>query len=415
MSVVARQSIESRLVEAGLPPLPRMAWLEIDLDALRGNLAALRALAGDVPVHPVVKADAYGHGAIPISRALEDAGAEGLSVATMDEALELRQAGIGLPIRVLYPIPPEQVPAAIDAAITVAVGDASTLDALLAAARAAGGRDADKELLVEIEVETGLGRGGSAPDEVADLVERIEASPAVRLTGIWTHLQASEDAARTAGQLERFEIASAAIEAIGRQVPTRHVAASGGLLTGVGAFDGVRPGLSTYGILPDELDDASSHPSAGGFRPVMSLHARPIRVVDLPSGHGVSYGPSFTTTRPSRIATLPLGYGDGFARALANRAEALVRGRRVPQVGNVTMDAIMIDVTDVPGAPIDLDDEFVLLGEQGGERITALDLAQQRTTNTWEVVTSMSGRLARVYHAATGGVVGVRTLTRWRG
>jgi alanine racemase len=174
------------------------------------------------------------------------------------------------------------------------------------------------------------------------------------------------------------------------------------------------PGLSTYGIVPDELTDVPDETRAS-FRPVMSLHARPIRVAELPAGHGISYGPSFTTSRPSRIATLPLGYGDGFARAHANRAEALVRGSRVPLVGNVTMDAVMADVTDAPGPPITLDDEFVLLGSQGDERISAQDLAQQRTTNTWEVVTLMSGRLPRVYHAATGAVVGLRTLTRWRG
>jgi alanine racemase len=148
---------------------------------------------------------------------------------------------------------------------------------------------------------------------------------------------------------------------------------------------------------------------------VMSLHARAVRVADLPAGHGISYGPTFTTSRPSRIATLPLGYGDGFARANANQSHALVRGGRVPLVGNVTMDAVMADVTDVPGPPVTTEDEFVLLGAQGEERITVEELAQQRTTNTWEVVTSMSGRVPRVYHAATGAVVGLRTLTRWRG
>jgi alanine racemase len=196
-------------------------------------------------------------------------------------------------------------------------------------------------------------------------------------------------------------------------VPGRHVAASGGLLTGVDAFGGVRPGLSTYGIVPDELADRTLRaPGRDGLRPVMSIHARPVRVADLPAGHGVSYGPTFTTTRPSRIATLPLGYGDGYARAFANRAEALVRGQRVPLVGNVTMDAVMIDVTDVSGPPVDRDDEFVLLGAQGSERITAEDLARLRTTNTWEVVTQMSARMPRVYHAAAGAV-GLRTLTGW--
>lgn len=408
---VRTASIEARLAGAGLPPLPRLAWLEIDLDALVGNLAVLRALAGAVPIHPVVKADAYGHGALPIARALVDAGADGLSVATMDEALELREGGISCPIRVLYVIPPELVGDAMRERITVAAGDASTVDALVASAERHGGPE---PLLVEIEVETGLGRGGASPDDLRSMVGRIDASPVARLTAIWTHLQASEDGTVTARQLERFDDAATVLAAGDRAVPSKHVAASGGLLTGVPAFDGVRPGLSTYGIVPDELD-AVPELTRASFRPVMSLHARPIRVADLPAGHGISYGPSFTTARPSRIATLPLGYGDGFARAHANRAEGLVRGARVPLVGNVTMDAVMADVTDVPGSPVTLDDEFVLLGSQGDERIRAEDLAQQRTTNTWEVVTLMSARLPRVYHAATGAVVGLRTLTRWRG
>ena len=146
----------------------------------------------------------------------------------------------------------------------------------------------------------------------------------------------------------------------------------------------------------------------------MSLHARPVRVADLPAGWGISYGPTFRTARPSRIATLPLGYGDGWSRQLSNRASALVRGRRVPLVGNVAMDAVMADVTDVPGPPVDGNDEFVLLGRPGDERITAEDLARERTTNSWEVVTAMARRLPRVYHAAAGPV-GLRTLTERRG
>ncbi len=234
---------------------------------------------------------------------------------------------------------------------------------------------------------------------------------------MWTHLQASEDASITGRQLERFEAAVTSLRSAGLPVPPRHVAASGGVLMGVPGFDGIRPGLSIYGIVPDELGDRGGEAASAArarLRPVMSIHARPARVVDLPAGHGVSYGPTFTTGRPSRIATLPLGYGDGFARANANRAEALVRGGRVPLVGNITMDAVMADVTDVPGAPVGLDDEFVLLGSQGQERITAQDLARLRTTNTWEVVAQMSARLPRVYHAAAGAV-SLTTLTERRG
>ena len=412
MTTEPRPAIEARLAAAGLPPLPRLAWLELDLDALAGNLAALRQLGGGMPVHPVVKADAYGHGAVPIARALAAAGADGLSVAAMDEALELRDAGLELPIRVLYAIPPALAADAARRRITVAAGDRSTVGAILGAAADGGaGSGAAEPLNVEIEVETGLGRGGTVPADVVAVAQAIVASRAARFVGLWTHLQASEDETTTGRQLARFAAAEAAIRDAGLPVPPRHVAASGGLLTGVPGFDGVRPGLSIYGIVPDELEGrALREPGRAAFRPVMSLHARPIRVADLPAGHGVSYGPTFTTARPSRIASLPLGYGDGFSRANANRAQALVRGKRVSLVGNVTMDGVMFDVTDVPGAPVGLDDEFVLLGSQGGDRISAEDLARLRTTNTWEVVVQMAGRLPRVYHAAAGAV-GLRTLT----
>ncbi len=390
--------------------------MELDLDALAADVATLRALAGGAPVHPVVKADAYGHGAVPIAQALASDGVDGLCVATMDEAVELRDAGIAVPIRVLYAIPPALVDEAVRHDISVAAGDRGSLDELLAAASAHDVAGPASPLRLEIEVETGLGRGGATPDEVVAMADAIERSGVASLVGVWTHLQASDDAPITARQLERFELASAALAAAPSRAPDlpRHVAASGGLLTGVAAFGGIRPGLSTYGIVPDELADHDLPPAAGRFRPVMSLHARPIRVADVPAGHGVSYGPTFTTARPSRIATLPLGYGDGFARAFANRAMALVRGQRVPLVGNITMDAVMADVTDVPGEPVGAADEFVLLGVQGTERITVEELARLRTTNTWEVVTQMSGRLPRVYHAAAE-VKGLRTLAGWRG
>jgi len=402
-------SIETRLAAAGLPPLPRTAWLQIDLDALAGNLAALRALAGaGVPVHPVVKADAYGHGAVPVALALEAAGADGFCVAVMDEALALRAGGVRAPTRVLYPVPAGFVREAAREGIAVAAGDPRLLDALLGAAGRSSG---DAPLLIELEVETGLGRDGFAPDALVAAARAITAESGARLAGLWTHLQASEDPDRTRDQLARFDAATALLRDAGIALPARHVAASGGLFTDVAALGGVRPGLAVYGVIPDELGGTGLEPEAtAGFRPAMSLHARPVRVADLPAGHGVSYGPTFTTARPSRIATLPLGYGDGFARTFSNRAEVLVRGRRAPLVGNVAMDGIMIDVTDIPGPPVTPDDEFVLLGRQGDERISVEDLARLRTTNTWEVMTQMAARLPRVYHAAAGPV-GLRTLT----
>ncbi|MFL5769437.1 MAG: alanine racemase [Chloroflexota bacterium] len=410
-----RAPIEDRLAAAGLPPLPRSAWLEIDLDAITANFGIARELAGaGVRVEPVVKADAYGHGMVPVARALAAAGADGLCVATLDEALALREAGVAGRLTVLYPVPPALARAAAQAAIAVAAGDPSLLAALLARA------DQDAPPLeIELEIETGLGRGGVAVDAAADAARAIAAAPGCRLAGVWTHMQAVEDAPRTAAQVRRFDAALAAIEAAGVSVSRRHVAASTSLLTGeVPVYDAVRPGLMTYGLIPDELEGSALVAAAGRLRPVMSLVARPVRVVQLQPGHGISYGPTFETGRPSRIATLPLGYGDGWSRSLSNRAEALVRGIRVPLVGNVAMDAVMADVTDVPGAPVDVDDEFVLLGRQGAESITASDLARARTTNSWEIVTSMSRRLTRVYDAGAG-VVDLRTLTslenRWLG
>jgi alanine racemase len=371
-----------------------------------------------VPLHPVVKADAYGHGAIPVARELERAGADGFCVATLDEALALRRAGITRPILVLYPVPPALAGLAARQGISVTAGDEELLASLLAALAA---ESAGVPLPLQLEVETGLGRGGFAWPALLEAARSIGAAPGAQLAGLWTHLQAPEDLPRTARQLARFDRAASHLASAGIRLPPRHLAASGGLLLDEAAsFDGARPGLAIYGLLPDELlGDAAPPGSAGArlgaagvdvpsvraggerLRPILSLHARPVRVTDVPVGWGIGYGPTFTTARPSRIATLPLGYGDGWPRSVSNRASALVRGRRVPLVGNVAMDAVMADVTDVAGPPIGVADEFVLLGAQGGERITAADLAATRGTNSWEVVTNLSARLPRVYHAAS--------------
>jgi alanine racemase len=301
----------------------------------------------------------------------------------------------------------------------IASVEAGDRDGAAADPPAGGDPAAAPPLDVELEIETGLGRGGVTAEGLVAVAAAIESAPGARLAGIWTHLQASEDPGRTADQIGRFEAATQMLEGAGIAVPRRHLAASGGILVpAIPSYDAVRPGLMIYGIPPDEFDPGDLPPVAARLRPVLSLLARPVRVADLPAGHGISYGPTFETGRPSRIATLPFGYGDGWSRSLSNRAEALVRGHRAPIVGNVAMDAIMVDVTDIPGAPVDIDDEFVLIGAQGDERIAAVQLAQTRTTNSWEVVTSMSRRLPRVYHASAG-VVGVRTLSavedRWLG
>ena len=357
---------------------------------------------------------------IPIARALAEAGADALCVAAFDEAVALRDAGVASRLIVVYPIPPHEVSIATRLGVTLAGGAPDPTAALLAAAAAAG---VTADLRIELEVETGLGRGGAIAEQVVAVARAVRAAGA-RLSGVWSHLQEAEVVEITFGQVGRFEAALAALAAAGIDTPRRHLAASAAILVGaVPRYDAVRPGLMTYGIVPDELNggsEAGRRPLVAGadrLRPTLSLRARPVRVAELPLGHGVSYGPTWRAPRPSRIATLPLGYGDGWPRSLSNNARVLVRGVRAPVVGNVAMDATMVDVTDVPGPPVDLADELVLIGRQGDAGIAAGEVAQWRTTNSWEVVTSLSTRLTRVYDAPAG-LSGTRALspleTSWR-
>jgi alanine racemase len=406
------------LVEAApgrpLPPPPRSAWIEIDLDALVSNARLLQgSLPSGIRLEAVVKGDAYGHGAVPVARALVGAGIRSLSVATYDEGLELRQAGVPVPILVLFPIPPEYVPDALRHCLSITAGDRTLLERTLRALDAIGPDEApaDRVLPVHVEVETGLGRGGLNSNDVPAAAAAIEASPRARLAGLWSHLQAADNLDLTATQAERLGIASGLLEEVGVTKPDRHLAASGGMLAASAPeFDVVRIGLAMYGLVPDGLTVDQRHAAAAaGLRPVMSVRARPVRVTGLPAGTGVSYGPTFTTCRPSLIATLPLGYADGWPRSLSNKAQVLVRGQRVPAVGTVAMDAVMVDVTDVQGPPVSVDDEFTLVGTQGGNAIDAVEVARWGNTISYEIVTAMSGRLPRVYYAGSK-VVQMRTV-----
>jgi alanine racemase len=383
-------------------PLPKTAWIDVDLDAIVANARVFeRILPAGCRVQPVVKADAYGHGAVAVARALVEGGIATLAVATFDEGLELRQAGIEVPILVLFPIPAEAAVAALRNGLAVTVGDRDLAGRTLAALAVLGDVTEDR-LAVHVELETGLGRGGIAPGDAVGLIRDVEACPQARLAGLWTHLQAAGNRGITAAQETRFGEAAGLVEAAGLSLPSRHFSASGGILGATaGAYDAVRIGLSIYGLVPDGLEvPPANRAAATALRPALSLRARPIRVAHLPADWGISYGPTFTTTRPSVIATLPLGYADGWPRSLTNKAQVLVRGRRVPQVGTVAMDALMIDVTDVPGPAVTVDDEFTLIGRQGDAEITAREVAQWGNTISYEVVSGMSGRLPRVYYAA---------------
>jgi alanine racemase len=399
-------TVEARLAAVGLPPLPRTAWLEIDLAALASNVATARTLlTPGVRLAAVVKADAYGHGLVPTARAFAGAGADYLCVATLDEALAVAGARTGVPVLVLFQPPLEGMAAAAAAGVEVTVSAEGTAEAM-ARLRLPGGTP----LRVHLEVDTGLRRAGVPVARVAAGAAALLRTAGVELAGVWTHLASAHDATVTAAQVDRFHEACAAVEATGARHVLRHVSATGGVFAATAPqFDMVRLGLSLYGLLPEAFPVApDARDAAAALRPAMSLRARPLRVTDVSPGEGVGYGARWRAERPSRIATLPVGYGDGWVYASAGRTEALVRGRRVPLVGSVAMDAIAADVTDVPG--VGTGDEFVLLGAQGSEQIGALELARARTTIPWEIVTAMASRLPRVYDAG-GVVMSVRTLS----
>jgi alanine racemase len=404
----AEPSIETRLAAAGLPPLPRLAWLEIDTDALAANLQLVRALvAPSTRLAAVVKADGYGHGIEVAARTFSAAGADLLCVATLDEALLLRSAGVRAPIAVLFAVPPEEVPDAVAAGVELIAGEMAALRETLRVWRARPG--ARGELLLHLEVETGLMRAGIAPERAGEAARLVDETPGARLAGIWSHLASSHDAAASAEQVERFESAIAGVRSATSVVPPRHLAATGALFAGTAPhYDMARPGLALYGELPERFPvSETAAATARGLRPALTLKARPLRVEAVPAETAVGYGRLWRSRRPSLLATLPVGYGDGWDRAYGGRATALVRGRRVPLVGSVAMDAVAADVTDVPG--VGPADEFVLLGAQEGDRVTASELALLRNTISWEVLASMAQRVTRVYHAGAG-LLGVRTL-----
>ena len=389
--------------------MPRHAWLEIDTDALAGNLATVRSLVGPhAAVAAVVKSDGYGHGIEVAARTLRAAGADILCVATLDEAALLRARGVSGRLMMLFPVPARELRTAAELDLELVVADSAT-PAELVAACGEQARGRIGALKVHLEIETGLERAGVPPERALDAARLIADERGLELVGMFSHLASPHDAETTHAQRGRLEAAVASLESAGVAVPPRHLAATGGLFAGnAPAYEMVRAGLALYGEIPHTLAVAETAARAArSLRPAMTLKARALRIERIDAGVGVGYGATWRSERESVIATLPLGYGDGWARAYGGRADALVRGRRVPLVGTVAMDALAADVTDVPG--VNLDDEFVLLGAQHGERITASELARSRTTISWEVLASMSARLPRVYHAAAG-LSGLRTL-----
>jgi alanine racemase len=325
-------------------------------------------------------------------------GADRLMVISLEEALRLRQAGIGGPVLIVYPIETGAVEAAVAADLELSIGGRDVLERTLAGWSAARDRLRDAVLGVHIEVDTGMGRGGITPEELVAVVERLDATGRIEVLGIWTHLSDGDDPERSREQVARYEAAIARLAATGRPLPMRHIAATEGLVCETAPpADMVRIGLGYYGELGVGIRPTAAMAAAGAhdLRPAMAVKVRPARVEDIAAGTTVGYGREWVADRPTRLATLPIGYADGWTRRYWPGGEALVQGRRVPLVGRVSMDTVCADVTDVPGT-VTVADEVVLLGAQGEERITAADLAVLRGTVPNEVFCAFGPRLPRI-------------------
>ena len=369
----------------------RPTWLEVDLAAIGRNTQLVKELVGPrVQVLASLKADAYGHGSLAVARTVLHNGATWLGVATVSEARPLREAGIAAPVLVFGFIAPWQAREAVRLDVRATI---YSLD--LAQALAGAARDLGRELRVHIKIDSGMGRLGLRAEDVDGIVafcEEVSGLAGVDVEGIYTHLATADSADETYArrQIERFERVLASLEARGLRPPVVHAANSAALLTlPVTRYDLVRPGIALYGLSP-------SHevrlPAA--FRPALAFKTQVAQVKEVPEGEGISYGATYVTDGPTRVATLPVGYADGFRRAPANWGEVLVRGRRAPLIGRVCMDQCMIDVTQIPGVRVG--DEVVLIGRQGGEQMTAEDVAERLGTIHYEVVAELLARVPRV-------------------
>jgi alanine racemase len=358
----------------------------VDLDAVAGNARLLRASAGGRPLWAAVKANAYGHGAVPVARRLEREGVAGLAVATLEEGLELRQGGVAASVLVLGGARPEDALLCQGYGLTPVVHDLAQAHGL---ARAAA--SFLRRLPVQVELDTGMGRLGVRPEHVGELAGILQKSPGLMLTGTFTQLASGESPAAqpTGGQLETFRAGLAVLRQAGLDPGTIHAANSGGVLAHPEALcDAVRPGVSLYGILPSEsLPDP-------GLVPAMEIETRVLAVRDVPSGTPLGYGGEFTTRRPSRIATLPIGYHDGLRRSFSGKISVLLGGGRAPVVGVVSMDLTLVDATDAGAAP---GERAVVLGRLGSESITAWDLAHADGTIPYEILCGIGSRVPRVY------------------
>ena len=358
----------------------------IDLSALAANYAYLQELAGAAAVIPVVKADAYGHGAVPSARRLEAEGATCFGVAIAEEGLELRRGGIRSEILLLNFSDPRDAPLHASYGLTPTLYDLSQARGYAEVTR--GWR---RPLPVHLKIDTGMGRLGIRPEELSAAADLLARAKGIQLRGTFTQLARADEReeAPTEKQLDTFRDCLALLSAAGIDPGLVHAANSAALLQHSSSIlQAVRPGLALYGIPPAQQIDP------GRLRPVMSLETRVLAVKQVPSGTPLGYGGRFVTARPSTIAALPIGYHDGVRRSFSDRVSVLLQGEKAPIVGAVSMDLTLVDATECGAQP---GDRVVILGTDARREVTAWELALAAGTLPYEIVCGIGSRVPRVY------------------
>jgi len=373
-----------KLVSENYPPRP--AWTEIDLGKLRRNLQIIRRdLPRRVKLLAVVKDEAYGHGALDVARVAVEEGAWGFGLSTLEEAMNLREGGIKAPLLLLGERQEAELEWCVAHDLTVCVNEIHNVRALAKIAAKFG-----KQVPVHLKIHTGMSRYGVRWDEAPPLIEKIVAEKSLSLEGVMTHFSQSDETDKTFANLQfaRFNEVLHALEQRKISVKLRHSCNSGGFLDLPHAhLDMVRPGILLYGVFPSQVCRKIE-----GIEPVMSVKAKIAAIQKLKTGEVVGYGMRYTAASERRIAILPIGYGDGFPR-VRNEGCALIHGKRAPLVGGIAMDALMVDITDIPQAQ--MWDEAVLMGRQGSDEITVRDIAKLKNSVTYDVLTNWRLRLRR--------------------
>ena len=367
---------------SSLPP----TWIEIALEAIQSNFRLVKDFVSPAKVISIVKADAYGHGAVPVARALQQAGTDFLGVASLDEALELKDSGADVPILIVGPLLGGEVDEAVRAGLRITAYCVGIVEEISKSARKQG-----CPALVHAKIDTGMGRIGMPVEEGEHFVRFAQSQPGITVEGVLTHFSSADcDAEFTIKQLDRFKRLLAALSRGGLNIPLAHAANSAAIFNFPEShLQAVRPGLAIYGIAP------SPEPPPVELKPALSFRTTVVMVKSVPASYPVSYGRTHITSKKTILATLPVGYRHGLPRILSNQGEVLIRGRRAPIVGQICMDQMMVDVGGV--REVTVGDVATIYGEDGDERKGVEEMSQKAQTIPYELLCALDKRIPRGY------------------